>query len=333
MENEIASLLRPEHVAAAAGQWHAAGAPHLLDEVSNFVYEIRSQNEPRILRLTHSSHHTEAEIIAELDWLNFLIQHGVSASRPLPSQNGRLTECFPVEGSYFVATAFEYAPGHWIDSSNPQEWNPQLFQALGRIMGRMHRLTKSYRPTSARAQRPHWDGDDLLRQADRYLPADQRQLVTALEPLLARFRRLAPTVDNYGLVHNDVNPTNYNVQDGQITLFDFDDCAYNWFINDVAVAMPMYSDLFTAAGWEAGLTEFFQCFMQGYQEENHLDEFWLELLPDCLQLQNMLTLISCYQSNVPNSQYHAFYELVLNICRQGHPIFAFDFRKAYESLE
>jgi amicoumacin kinase len=332
MEEKIAALLRPEYVVDAARQWHATGDSLLLDEVSNFVYEIRSQNEPRILRLTHSSHHTEAEIVAELDWLKFLIQNGVSANRPLLSRNGRLTECYPVEGSYFVAAAFEYAPGHLIDSSMPQEWNPQFFQTLGRIMGRMHRLTKSYRPSSLSAGRPHWDGADLLRQAERYLPADQRPLVAVLEPLLARFRHQTPTVDSYGLVHNDVNPTNYNVKDGHITLFDFDDCAYNWFINDIAVAMPMYSQLFADAGWEAGLTEFFQRFMLGYQEENHLDEFWLEVLPDCLRLQNMLTLISCYQSNVPNSQYHSFYELVLKICRQGHPIFAFDFRKAYESL-
>jgi hypothetical protein len=64
-----------------------------------------------------------------------------------------------------------------------------------------------------------------------------------------------------------------------------------------------------------------------------LDEFWLDYLPDILRLQNIITLISCYQSNVPNSQYHWFYELVLRICQQGHPIFAFDFRNAYESLK
>jgi len=78
-----------------------------------------------------------------------------------------------------------------------------------------------------------------------------------MEKLLARFSHNTPTVESYGLVHCDVNPTNFYVNDGQITLFDFDDCAYNWFINDIAVALPMYSDLFAEEGWEAKLTEFF----------------------------------------------------------------------------
>jgi len=332
MEEEISFLLRPEHITEAAHQWDATGEAVLLDDVTNFVYEFPRQDERRILRLTHNSHHTEDEIVAELDWLKFLIQHGVPASQPLLSQNGRLTECYPVDGSYFVATVFEYAPGHFIDSTNPQEWNPQFFQTLGRTMGKMHSATKHYSATHLRQKRSHWYEDALLQHANDYLPAEQRQVAAELEKLLARFSQNVPTVDSYGLVHGDVNPTNFNVKDGQITLFDFDDCAYNWFINDIAVAMPMYSDLFTEEGWEAKLTEFFQRYMQGYNKENHLDEFWLEYLPDSLRLQNIITLIACYQSNVPNSQYRSFYELVLKICQQGHPLFAFDFRNAYESV-
>jgi Ser/Thr protein kinase RdoA (MazF antagonist) len=135
-------------------------------------------------------------------------------------------------------------------------------------------------------------------------------------------------VDSYGLVHCDLNTTNFHVNNAQITFFDFDDCAYNWFVNDIAVAMPLYSELFAKADWEARLTEFFQWYMRGYSEENHLDESWLEVLPISLRLQNIICLIACHQSNVPNSRYRSFYELVLKIYQQGHPIFDFDFRKS-----
>ncbi|NTW45046.1 MAG: phosphotransferase, partial [Anaerolineaceae bacterium] len=255
MEERIASLLRAELVAEAASQWNATGETVLLDEVTNFVYEFKCQEKRRILRLTHNSHHSEDEIIAELDWVNFLIQQGVSASQPLHSKNGRLTERYPVEDSYFVAAVFEYAPGHFIDPSNPQEWNPQFFQAFGRTMGKMHRATRYYHAAHLRQKRSQWDEDDLQRNANDYLPADQKQAATDLEKLLGRFNQNTPTVESYGLVHCDVNPTNFHVIDGQITLFDFDDCAYNWFINDIAVAMPIYSNLFNKAGWETGLTE------------------------------------------------------------------------------
>jgi Ser/Thr protein kinase RdoA (MazF antagonist) len=74
--------------------------------VTNFVYEFKSHKERRILRFTLSSHHTEDEIVAELDWVNFLVQQGVPASRPLLSKNKKLTERYPVQGSYFIATVF-----------------------------------------------------------------------------------------------------------------------------------------------------------------------------------------------------------------------------------
>jgi amicoumacin kinase len=332
MEERIASLLRPECVAEAARQWNSTGAALLLDDVTNLVYEFKRQDERRILRFTHSSHHTEDEIIAELDWVNFLIRQGVPACRAVPSRNGRMMERYPVEAGYFVATVFEYAPGHFIDDSNPLEWNPPFFQTLGRTMGRMHRVTKLYSAAHLKQKRPQWFEDDTLRRARDYLPADQQQAASDLEELLAQLSQNTPAVDSYGLVHCDLNTTNFHVNDGQIRLFDFDDCTYNWFINDIAVVMPMYSERYTGAGWEARLMEFFHWFMRGYREENYLDEFWLEVLPASLRLQNIITLIACHQSNVPNSRYRSFYELVLKIYQQGHPIFDFDFRKAYGSL-
>jgi Ser/Thr protein kinase RdoA (MazF antagonist) len=332
MKEVIISLLRPEVVTEAITQWASIEEATLLDDVTNLVYEFKSPHGRRILRLTHSSHHTEDEIIAELDWINFLIQHGIPANCPVLSRNNRLTERYPVQNSYFVATVFEYAPGHFIDWDNPQEWNPALIQMLGRIMGRMHHVTKQYNPQHLRQKRSHWYEDDLLRNATDYLPINQRQAATDLEKLLLRFSRITPTVDDYGLVHGDVNPTNFHVNDGQLILFDFDDCAYNWLINDIAIALPLYSEVFAYRDWEAKVTEFFQWYMRGYSEENHLDEGWLEYLPASLQLQNIITLIACHQSNVPNSRYHSFYELVLKTYQEGHPLFLFNFRKMYKSL-
>jgi amicoumacin kinase len=329
MEESITAQLTPELVAAVAGQWQALGEAKLLDDVTNFVYEFESPQGRRILRLTPSSHHTEAEVTAELDWVNFLVEHGVRAARPVPSVNARLIETHPTGGAHFIAAVFEFAPGRFINSNNPQEWHPGFFRTFGRTVGQLHAVTQHYTPPGL--QRAPWYADDLLSQARDYLPADQQAVAAEVDRLVAKFRALPPSPDSYGLVHNDLNPTNFFVDDGQITLFDFDDCAYNWFFNDIAVTLPLYNQaLFAAEGWEARVTEFFQHFMRGYAEENHLAPQWLEYLPDSLRLQNMITLIACYKANVPNSQYRPFFELVLRICQQGHPLFTFDFRKAWE---
>lgn len=328
MKSEITSLLSPELIQVAAREWGASNAPELLDDVTNMVYALDCAGEQRILRLTHSSHHSDGEILAELDWVETLISHGVPAAAPLRSTGGRLTQRYPAGDSYFTAASFAWAPGHFVDTANPDEWNPTMFQALGRIVGRMHRLSKAYDPSHLAVRRPHWTADEALQNPGRFLPADQAEAADEIAAILRRFECLTPDPDSFGLVHCDLNPTNFHVDAGQITLFDFDDCAYNWFINDIAVLLPLYSPRLELPGWKSWLMEFFGWFMRGYHEENQLDEDWLELLPDSLRLQNLITLVACYVSNVPNSQYHSFYELVLKTYRQGCPLFDFDFVKA-----
>jgi Ser/Thr protein kinase RdoA (MazF antagonist) len=320
-------LLNDKLVSAAAAQWSASGKIELLDNVANFVYQFQSGHHWKILRITHNSHRSEEQIIAELDWVNFLAEHAVPVAQACLSKNQRFTETFPVGDSYFTAAAFEFAPGQLIENADPSEWNPTLFQNLGRIMGKLHKATKEYAPLHLKQKRKHWYEDDLIQHASDYLPVDQQSAAQELAEIMEQFNQLETNRDQYGLVHNDVNPTNFHVDNGRITIFDFDDCAYNWFINDVAVAMPLYSSMFSKPDWENRLCEYIVWFMRGYEEENHLDDKWLNLLPICMRLQNLITLVAMHQANVPGSQYHSFYELVLKTYREGHPLFEFDFRK------
>ena len=87
-------------------------------------------------------------------------------------------------------------------------------------------------------------------------------------------------MDSYGLIHNDFNDGNFTVDydNGDITVFDFDDCCYFWFIYDLACA------------WESGIgrvmfrplaerKDFMNCYMEdmmaGYNKENTLSAEWL----------------------------------------------------------
>lgn len=332
MKDEITALLSDKLVSAAAGLWSASGKIELLDNVANFVYQFQSGKQWKILRITHSSHRSEDQIIAELDWVNFLAEHAIPVARPWLSKNQRFTETFPVDNTYFTAVVFEFAPGQLIENADPAEWNTGLFRSMGQIIGSMHRITKEYHPAHIPQRRPHWYEDELIENARQCLPPDQIQAADELGEILNQFNQLPASPDDYGLVHNDVNPTNFHVENEKITLFDFDDCAYNWFINDIAVAMPLYSSMFLKPDWETQLCDYIVSFMQGYEEENHLDDKWLNLLPICMRLQNLITLVAMHQANIPGSQYHSFYELVLKTYREGHPLFDFDFRKACNFL-
>jgi len=333
VKDEITALLNDKLVRAAAKQWSASGKIELLDNVANFVYQFQSEGKWKILRITHSSHRSEDQILAELDWVNFLDEHAVPVARPCLSKNQQLTETYPVGDTYFTAVVFEFAAGQLIENADPAEWNPGLFHSMGSIIGSMHRVAKVYHPAHLSQRRPHWYEDDQILNARQYLPPEQLQAADELEEILQQFSQLPKSPDDYGLIHSDVNPTNFHVDNGKITLFDFDDCAYNWFVNDIAVAMPLYSSMFKKPDWETRLCEFIVSFMRGYHEENHLDDKWLTLLPICMRLQNLITLVAMHQANVPGSQYHSFYELVLKTYREGHPLFEFDFREVCKFLD
>lgn len=74
-----------------------------------------------------------------------------------------------------------------------------------------------------------------------------------------------------------------------LTIFDFDDAAYNYFIHDLAMVL-YYSVLFTP--WTAEeKTEFarkqLQVLRKGYEYEHRLADSWYESLPLFLRLRDV----------------------------------------------
>ncbi|MFZ9683560.1 MAG: hypothetical protein ACO3DQ_10215 [Cephaloticoccus sp.] len=67
--------------------------------MENFVYAFNRGGSALILRLTHSTHRSRDEVVAELEFVDYLARHGVDVAHPVPSANGELIETFAVPGS------------------------------------------------------------------------------------------------------------------------------------------------------------------------------------------------------------------------------------------
>lgn len=74
-------------------------------------------------------------------------------------------------------------------------------------------------------------------------------------------------------------------ENGRITFFDFDDCAYGWYVNDIALVL-----FYTCMGRE-DLAEFIPTFLTeflpSYFEEYHLDLKWFEEITVFQKLREM----------------------------------------------
>ena len=255
-----------------------------LGGFESFVYECSRADEELILRISHSLHRSADEISAELEWIRYLSANAVNACGAVPSLQGNLLEILGDGDEYFTAAAFAKAPGRTADEAI---WQPPLFEEMGRMMGQMHALSKSYAPAATSFRRPDWH-EETTGIAEKFLPAKDVNIIGKFNELQAATSALAADADSFGLVHIDFHRGNFFVDQGRVYLFDFDDCQYSWFADDIAIAL-FYAVPHDCASLEdlASARTFMRSFMAGYRTENVLSSQWLERIPMFLKRREM----------------------------------------------
>lgn len=260
-----------------------------LGGFESFVYEC----EHLILKITHSIRRTKEYVMGELEFVSFLAENGVSVAYPVPSQRGNLVETIPIEAGYFLIYAFRKSKG---GEPTENQLNADFYEKWGRLTGQIHALTKTFQPSRASYKRQEWHEEEVLDFA-KYVPASQKIVHEKKEVLFEMLHGLPKDRDSYGLTHNDIHYGNIYIADGKLTLFDFDDCTYQWFVNDIAIAvhsvLPGY-DLVTKFG---GITEYFMThFIKGYTQENRIGPEWLALVSDFLRFYDLIDYGIFYQA-------------------------------------
>lgn len=261
----------------------AADRIHLLDGFESFMYEFQRDDGEYILRIGHSLRRNPNLILGEVEWINYLATGGASVAKAILSESGNLVEAVDDgQGEYFLATAFIKAQGQppWKAG-----WSPALYEAYGQLVGRMHALTKRYQPPKTDWRRPEWD-EDLMLDVETHVPASQMQIIERFRAVMAHLQALPKDSESYGLIHFDAHEGNFFMDAaGRITLFDFDDCCYSWFINDIAIVL--FYIAMSKDDPPAFTQQFLPHFFRGYARENHLDAKWLKEIPWFLKLREI----------------------------------------------
>lgn len=261
----------------------------------NFVYEYRQNNKEFILRFTHSSLRSIDLVEAELEWIHYLSDKGVSVSRPVPSTKGSLFEVVDIGRSYFIVSLFEKAQGKKAQYPDCLH-DIDLFEKCGILTGKMHRMAKTYVP---RNKRHDWTQNYYLRNVDSFIPLTQLQVLESYEDLINRIMNLDKDNDSYGLIHGDINVGNFFVDQGSITLFDFDECQYSWFVEDIAVQLYYLVYVFGDDSLDERNIQcqrFMEYFLKGYMKENTITDYWLKQIPLFLRLREIIVYTGMYRS-------------------------------------
>jgi Ser/Thr protein kinase RdoA (MazF antagonist) len=311
---------------------------HKIGDFENYVFQVIKNEEPYILRLTHSSHRTEDQVLAELNWINYLKGQGVDVASSFSSKNGNLVERIEVEDSYFYACLFEKEPGKPIDLQG-KSFNTKLFYLWGETIGNMHAATKNYKLSSNEPKRPEWYEDDLL-DYRKFIPASQTRVIEQADKLLHELNQAHKGKDVYGLIHGDVHSHNFFSDEDKIYVFDFDDSSYHWFASDIAI--PLYY-----AAWfkfpegnnetrSAFSHDFLTHFLKGYISEYTLDFKWIEEIPTFLKLRDIIlysVLHKKWDLSKLNEKQDRLLKEIKNRIENGEPIVHVDYQEVKHVIE
>ena len=270
----------------------------LLDGFENFIYEVSKDNKSFILRIGHDSRRNFNLVWGEAEFLNYLANGGLSVSRVCPSLSGQLIETVTAsDGSKFVITLFEKAVGH---PPNFKQASTDLFFNMGNYMGKLHALSKDFHPSQPQFTRLDITKDmaTMTLTGNKYLPEGDEGILQAYKETTQSILQLPITVDSYGLCHIDFHGGNFFItESGKITLFDFDDCQYAWFIYDIAMALfYAISHNCTSPEKLSHARKFLSHFWLGYQENNCLDPIWLMEIPKFLKLREIDLYFAIHRS-------------------------------------
>ena len=270
----------------------------------NLVFTCKYMNQPKyVIRVSSIGDRKEKEYWAEVEFVHFLAKGGASVADVIPSVNGKLVEKIVLENREIYISCFEYAKGVLISDNGYQyiDGRPlsEYFYNTGKTLGKIHNLSKQYKAEHQR--RDYFDKYNLA-YIEELIPQEHSELRAAIAKRLEVFQSLTKNPEEYGLIHFDFSDGNYHIdmESGDITVFDFDNSMYCWYMFDLA-------NLWThGVGWfqfeedkekrRAGMQDYFATVIEGYRSENNLPEDMLEKLPlfiDMVLVENIVDECEC----------------------------------------
>lgn len=256
-----------------------------------------------ILRVAELNDRTPEDYLAEAEFVNYLAVNGAPVADIHKSRNGNYVEQIDAEGKKLYVSLFNYAKGMLLaDNGYRYRENAPLseyFYNMGKALGKIHKLSKVYKPEHKRMDFFEKYNRDYI---DKLIDNNYSELKRAIAEQLDSFRELPRDGESYGLVHFDFSDGNYHIdmETGNITVFDFDNCMYCWYMFDLA-------NLWVHGwGWcmsesDVGkrkeiMKDYFDAVLKGYRSETELSEELLQKLQlfiNMVLIENVVDEFEC----------------------------------------
>jgi Ser/Thr protein kinase RdoA (MazF antagonist) len=210
----------------------------LLNATNNAVFRAETATGVYTMRIHRPGYTTAAEIASELVFLEALSREA-ELRAPIPA------------GPLFIGSLADGTPAHtavfhWIagESRSPRQLTPDDLRRVGLYAARLHHFSQCFSPPDG-FTRPRRDWDGLFGERSHYSVGTDEVFTDSqraiFEAVAAEVRRriaaYADQADVRGLIHADLIPRNLLWRDGEVCAIDFDDCAWGYFLYDLAPSL------------------------------------------------------------------------------------------------
>ena len=270
---------------------------------NNFVFEFQKNGKDFILR--GGTRHPSDQVQAELEWILFLDSSGVKVSLPIKSKKSNYLELIHYKDKIINVMVFERAPGKAVEYRNPEVWNKVLWEEMGRTLGKMHTAAVKYNSKNLTVNRIT-AFESVQAQFDNCMDTVENSLeISRFNELKEKLSQLPQEKDAFGLIQYDFHADNFNIDKGEIIVFDFDDSYYFFFMYDLAASIH-------EAVWDVPeekkqefANRFIPSLWKGYCEEYKLNRMWLDYLSDFLKWREFdiyATLVETYKEKTASER-------------------------------
>lgn len=286
----------------------------------NVIY-ICEKESSFILRISYQNDRTREDYVAELEYVRYLHNNGASVSNVISSVEGNLIEELDYDNHKLYICLFEKARGMQL-SENQYRYRDDVpiteyFYNSGKTLGKIHQLSKEYQPIH---ERYHFADKYNSKYIEELLPEELEYVKKEISVILAKLDAIEKTKENYGMVHFDYSDGNYHIDfdNGQITVYDFDNCCHAWYMYDLA-ELWIHGE-----GWimfeqdmqkrKQFMEDYFAEILKGYRTETNIDETMIRLLPLFVQANRIENLVDAFEVEKTTGENYLDEEDLQEIC-------------------
>jgi Ser/Thr protein kinase RdoA (MazF antagonist) len=276
---------------AALPRWGLSSVTQLalLTVSENATFRARDAASGRdvVFRVHRQGYHTRQEIASELAWLAALNRDGVVATlTPIAQTDGELIADIDDAGTIRHVVAFAFLPGKEPDeTSGLAEW----FHELGAVSARLHAHARAWTPPPGFIRKT-WNFSTTLGDAPLWgdwreglglTPEDRHVLEEVAEMLRRRLADYGEAPETFGLVHADLRLANLIIDGDRLSVIDFDDCGFSWYLYDFAAAISFLEH-------EPYIPDLLDAWIAGYSTVSPLSDADAAIIPTFIMLRRML---------------------------------------------